>query len=207
VGSAPRRAEVLSAFRSVYPGCSSADASSGWEEVTLRMVRDYARAHDGAVLYAHTKGASHANDACAEWREFMTKRVVSGWRRCVEALERGYDAVGCHWMELPDFPTFPPHFSGNFWMASCAYLRTLPPLPESPADGAPAYRWFGQRHPRVLDLGALPTSAQNGFGVLDLEALPSSIPRSPRRRAMEAARALEDVGLGGVIQAAARLRW
>jgi hypothetical protein len=37
----------------------AAQSSRGAEEVTLAALHQYAKTHEGLVLYAHTKGASH----------------------------------------------------------------------------------------------------------------------------------------------------
>jgi len=133
-----------------------AEADEGFEQVTLNAVREYALAHDGAVLYAHTKGAADASQFRAQWRRSMTRRVVGEWERNLDFLGE-VDAVGCHWLTLDAFPWAAeefreniPFFGGNFWLARCEYLRTLPhPSTRSRFD---AERWIGLGHPRVHDL-------------------------------------------------------
>jgi len=106
-----------------------AEADEGWEQVTLDEV--HADVHripgDSAVLYTHTKGASDPSALNAAWRRSMTARVVSGWRECLSLLEEGHDTAGCHWVTQRDDAT--AFYAGNFWMATAAYLRTLPPPP------------------------------------------------------------------------------
>lgn len=133
------------------------EADSGFEQVTLAKVREYAQEHDGAVLYAHTKGAMDATQFRADWRRSMTRLVVSDWRANLAHLEH-FDAVGCHWLTAEqfsswapqEFPDGTPFFGGNFWIARCDYLRTLPePSCRSRFD---AERWIGLGDPKVLDL-------------------------------------------------------
>jgi hypothetical protein len=132
------------------------EADAGFEQVTLAAVRRYAIENDGAVMYAHTKGAQDVTDFRAKWRRSMTRRVVGNWRATLAALDE-HDAVGCHWLTREGFPGFEqefpdgtPFFGGNFWMARCDYLRTLPePSTRSRFD---AERWIGLGAPRVLDL-------------------------------------------------------
>jgi hypothetical protein len=132
------------------------EADSGFEQVTLAKVREYAQTHDGAVLYAHTKGAADATEFRKAWRRSMTRRVVSEWHYNLMSLDH-YDAVGCHWLTREGYPGFEqefpdgtPFFGGNFWMARCDYLRTLPePSTRSRFD---AERWIGLGDPPVLDL-------------------------------------------------------
>jgi hypothetical protein len=129
----------------------------GFEQVTLAKVREYAQEHDGAVLYAHTKGAQDVTAFRAAWRRSMTRLVVSDWRANLAHLEH-FDAVGCHWLTAEqfsswapqEFPDGTPFFGGNFWIARCDYLRTLPePSTRSRFD---AERWIGLGDPKVLDL-------------------------------------------------------
>jgi hypothetical protein len=135
---------------------TAVEADSGFEQVTLAKVREYAQEHDGGVLYAHTKGAQDVTDFRAKWRRSMTQLVVSDWRINLAHLER-FDAVGCHWLTREGYPGFEqefpdgvPFFGGNFWIARCDYLRTLPePSTRSRFD---AERWIGLGAPRVLDL-------------------------------------------------------
>lgn len=140
-------------------------AKSGNESVTINDLRRYAHTHDGAILYAHTKGA-HENTAFrARWRRSMTARVIERWRKNVQYLvdDNGdgcVDAVGCHWLTEAEYPgmfgamTVPAEgsgfFGGNFWMARCDYLRTLPPC--KPEPRWEAEQWIGVGHPRVVDL-------------------------------------------------------
>lgn len=131
------------------------EADEGYEQLTLDAVRDYALGHDGAVLYCHTKGAADPTDFNARWRRSMTKRLVLPWRENLAALEE-YDIVGSHWLtpavtpEGGEFADGLPFFGGNFWMARCDYLRTLP---ECPLENRwQAEHWIGMGTPRVLDL-------------------------------------------------------
>lgn len=142
------------------------EADSGFEQVTLAKVREYALEHEGAVLYAHSKGSADASEFRKQWRRSMTKLVVSNWRTNLRRLDPTTprvpphdppDAIGCHWLTRERFPGFEvefpegtPFFGGNFWMARCDYLRRLPePSTRSRFD---AERWIGLGDPRVLDL-------------------------------------------------------
>jgi hypothetical protein len=135
-----------------------AEADAGFESVTVNMVREYARENDGAVLYAHSKGSSDTSPFRTRWRRSMISRVVAN-RRDNLALLATHDAVGCHWLTEAAFPgmfgpTTPANesgfFGGNFWMARCDYLRTLPVCEAEPRWKAEA--WIGLGSPRVVDL-------------------------------------------------------
>jgi hypothetical protein len=120
------------------------------EQGTMELVRIWALTHpETAVLYA-----SQPTDFNDRWRRSMAHHVVEGWENCRSILEEGYDAVGCHWLHPDVFgestmgPT--PFFGGNYWLATCAYLNTLPPVPGEDRWGSE--RWIGLGNPRVHDL-------------------------------------------------------
>ena len=136
-------------------------ADTGHESITINRVRQYAQDHNAVVLYAHAKGAAENTDFRARWRRSMTTRVVGRWREHMALLESGdVDAVGCHWLTEAAYPgmfgpqTIPAEgsgfFGGNFWMATTAYLRDLPPCPAEPRWQAES--WIGRGSPRVVDL-------------------------------------------------------
>lgn len=157
-----------------------ASEREGFEAHTLNALREFAQTDDGAVIYAHTKGAATVEPFRDRWRGSMLNRVVKPWRENLAMLERGatrrspygprwydeiingpVDAVGTHWLTEEGFPgmltagmTDPApgsgFFGGNFWMARCDYLRTLPECPAEPRWQAES--WIGWGHPRVVDL-------------------------------------------------------
>jgi hypothetical protein len=129
-----------------------AEAEHGWEQLTLQVIWEDARNSGGeyAVLYMHTKGAANDLDSSASWRRSMTRALVNGWEENVGHLERGYDAVGSHWVKSPEWPEQEPFFAGNFWWARASYLRTLePPLNETRWQ---AETWLSLGKPKVHDL-------------------------------------------------------
>lgn len=139
-------------------------AQQGFEQVTLRCIRPLV-ARDGAVLYAHTK--SDPDD-----RRLHTEHVVRNWRFLLERLEEGYDVACYRWMRHgPNMwaareqkgvhtiyepkPLYraenTPHASSNFWMATCGYLRGLPPI-RMGVDRYDAEKWLGLGDPRVFSV-------------------------------------------------------
>lgn len=127
-------------------------ADGGWEQVTLAALRaDLAYVHSGPVLYAHTKGAHDPSPINVAWRHSMTRRVVAGWRECLDRLAE-VDVVGCHWLTRAAYPRLVdnPFFGGNFWWAHPDYLRHLPALDYDTRWDAE--KWVGQGRPRVHDL-------------------------------------------------------
>ncbi len=86
------------------------------------------------VLYFHSKGASRPfcgtnhGDFIKRWRDCMMHNCVSNWRQCVAALDEGFDACGCHWMQSEGLDESQNLFGGNFWWAKGSYLLTLPSI-------------------------------------------------------------------------------
>jgi hypothetical protein len=154
VGTEEQRTEALYQLMTLRPIDSIHAADTGWEQVTLRPLRRYALKHDDAILYAHTKGAHDPSTINIAWRRSMSWHLVRGWQAAAEALDHGYDAVGCHWLTHEQFghpdgvPL--PCFGGNYWMATAAYLRRLPCCPVTSRHDAEG--WVGGADPRVLDL-------------------------------------------------------
>jgi hypothetical protein len=155
VGTPERRKAARLALRRLPRATVAVEADEGWEQVTLAAVKTYAAERDGAVLYAHTKGAHDNTEFRAAWRRSMCRRVVERWRENLAALDE-YDAAGCHWLTPEQFPNSSefkdgiPFFGGNFWIARCDYLRTLPDPPTE--TRFQAERWIGMGSPRVFDL-------------------------------------------------------
>ena len=92
----------------------------GWEQETLRQLQGWARQADGICLYAHTKSAHDPSDINVDWRKSMCFYNVVRWQPAIEGLGGEFDTAGCHWLDSM--------YGGNYWWATAAYLRTLPPL-------------------------------------------------------------------------------
>jgi hypothetical protein len=94
----------------------------------------------------------HAGPRTDEYRRLLLARTVVRWRDCVRSIEDGADAVGPNWR--PDFRSVDsatpcPHFSGNYWIASCEYVRRLAPC--STEDRHRAEFWIGLGSPSARD--------------------------------------------------------
>jgi hypothetical protein len=160
IGSPRERQEALVVIGAIRVPDAVVSADEGVEQVTVEEIDRYVDTHTGAIMYAHTKGASTVSPIQDVWRRHMTRKVVAGWRTCEAAIADGYDAVGCFWLAASDWPgeEVPDsrwgwgHFSGNFWMASCEYLRALPPPSAVSRYGAEAWLGKGVAPPHVLDL-------------------------------------------------------
>lgn len=144
VGSEANREQV----KTELPGLVVAESETGWEQVTLNKAHDFAQSDDGAIFYAHTKGAFALSEFAARWRVSMIHDTVTRWRECVEALET-VEAVGAFWLKSPqaehaDHGFF---FAGNFWWAQSAYLRKLEPVRNEHRYQAEG--WIGLSAPSV----------------------------------------------------------
>jgi len=144
---APDRAQVL-------------NHKDGMSELpTIKALRDWLPSHPGwHVLYHHMKGAMYPGHGLwAHWRHCMAHHVVWNWKRCVADLERGYDAVGAHWITPEQYPALmaTPYFGGNFWFANSSFLATRPAVMDNAlkhTDRYEAEAWIGRgRRPNVMN--------------------------------------------------------
>lgn len=100
---------------------------------TIRMLEEWLPGHeDWYVLYFHSKGATHpqGDNFTTTWRNCMTRHCITNWRRCVDDLDAGFEAVGCHWMVPPATPPGQHIFAGTYFWAKASYLLTLPSIME-----------------------------------------------------------------------------
>lgn len=120
---------------------SSSPDVTAYERPGIRLAHTLARTGDSPVLYLHSKGVSHplSEPVWHEWRRLMMAELVAPWRAHVAALSR-HDAVGVNWWADPK-----GHFSGNFWLASAAWLRSLPDPDAYYRDRYSCERWIGSR--------------------------------------------------------------
>ena len=133
---------------------STGDGSQG-EKPTMKALEKWLPGHEGwAVCYHHMKGCTNGKH---EARHCMEEAVIWNWKQCLSDLERGYDAVGCHWMDWRRFPIPRGHriFGGNFWWATHKFLSQLPPLNDKVDNGKyfEGEIWLGRHpgEPRVKD--------------------------------------------------------
>lgn len=165
VGAPSRRWEAIETACNLLRPDVIIEHDTGHEAPTLNRLRQYAMLHEGAILYAHTKGAATVEPFRDRWRRSMLARVVKPWRENLRMLENpflvpGLQAIGCHWLTEAEYPgMFGPmtepaqdsgFFGGNFWMARCDYLRRLPPCEIEPRWRAES--WIGEGCPSVVDL-------------------------------------------------------
>lgn len=130
------------------PGIVVAEAETGWEQVTLEKLYEFSKLDNGAIFYAHTKGAWSRSELAKRWRVSMTHDTVTRWRECLTALE-SFDATGPYWIKSPAEEHKEHHhfFAGNFWWARSDYIRQLEPVRMDTRFRAEG--WIGLGNPRV----------------------------------------------------------
>jgi hypothetical protein len=167
IGPEERRVQAEEYISGLRPGIEFTHADSGWEDLTLNRLRDYAFTvpADTAILYGHSKGSYHTGEYQVTHRNAMDSALLSHWPELLNAmLAGGFDVADLHyqpWEPLPRLGT--PGFAGNHWWATARYIRTLDALPELDASTrGQAEAWianlFGVR-PKVLIPGQLPAGA------------------------------------------------
>lgn len=179
------KAEKLLAYGLDVDYTMCAYEREGWEQETLDRLYTFAQSYDGAVLYAHTKGAANFAPINDPWRRSMTQLCVMEWRTAVAALEcDGKSIVGCHWIKgQPDIERLseawrnrelnPPGldgvggmFGGNFWWTRLELLRQN--CQPDRVHRHAAEHWLGQlsevmpiNADTILDLNPHPIVASN----------------------------------------------
>jgi hypothetical protein len=123
-----------------------------WEGPIMNEVQEYCTENPEAVVfYFHNKGVSRYGpdwrnvtdqpwtySRVLYWRKFMEYFTIERPQLCLDMILNGNkSACGCNFER-------PPHFSGNYWVASCQYLVKLPPLnlTASRLDYEAADLWF-----------------------------------------------------------------
>jgi hypothetical protein len=147
VGTKENRATVSREL----PGVPVAEAETGWEQVTLNAVHEFAQTDPGAIFYAHTKGAWSQSKLADRWRVSMTHDTVNRWRECVQHLQ-DVDACGPYWIksQMPEHREHKHFFGGNYWWARSEYVRTLEPVKSETRFQAEG--WIGLKDPTVANM-------------------------------------------------------
>lgn len=92
---------------------------------TLTWIKNHAAKNpEDYILFFHTKGITHQNQAVTDWRRYMEYFVLDKWRDCIQKLDEGYDCCGVLWNKHTPIGEF-PHFSGAFYWATAKYINTL----------------------------------------------------------------------------------
>lgn len=104
-----------------------------YEFPTLVALHKHTKVHDGLVWYIHTKGVGHAKNGkvfagITDWRKYMEHFILEKHEACIQALIT-HDCCGVDYKQHPA-----PHFSGNFFWATCEHIRRLPDIATVRAD-------------------------------------------------------------------------
>ena len=101
-----------------------AEEESGWEQVTLDALYEWAFTVDEAyILYTHTKGAANVYPLQDIWRNEMEHLIVVKADECIEHLNNGAHVVGTHWVKGVDEQGY--YFGGNYWWTKASAIRCL----------------------------------------------------------------------------------
>ena len=123
-----------------------AESDTGWEQVTLAPLYEFALKNDGYLYYAHTKSSINHNTFGVKHRRSMTYFTAVNWKDCIDKLDEGYAMAGTHYyqiylikdaygneMDLPgeiqhtQIKKHDGYYSGNFWWITIDALKTLKP--------------------------------------------------------------------------------
>ena len=102
-----------------------------YESVAISKMWNHAQHEDAYFLYLHAKGVSalpklldtkniDEYKCYLYWRKFLEWGVLENWKKCIEAINDGYDNAGVN------FSTWPtPHYSGTMFWTKSEYLKKL----------------------------------------------------------------------------------
>jgi hypothetical protein len=115
----------VSSIKEMYPKVNviyQDPNTAKYERPTLLSLHNWCKTYPDRihVLYLHTKGITRTNPTVTDWTKFLEYFVIDQWKDCVQAL-KDHDVAGVNWQLGPQ-----PHFSGNFWWATSAYVESLP---------------------------------------------------------------------------------
>ena len=140
--------ELLAAtpkFRVVFHG----ENANLYEHPTLGRLFAAAQQAEFYAVYAHTKGVTYPGDTHAGWRHDLNRHIFAHWRANVAQLATGCDTSGGRLYRSGG--QWPRHYSGNFWWARAAYIRTLRAL--APGHRHDAEMWLLSGRARIHDIG------------------------------------------------------
>ena len=165
---------------------SGAPDGAEYEGLTLAQLHEFCLKAPGlrAVAYLHTKGIRHLGTAPPTmfkavngWRHMLEWAVIDCWRDSILQLGQA-DVSGVNYRLTPW-----PHFSGNFWWARPAYVRSLSrptssvlgsadeiDADQATRDRVSFERWIGSNDPAVHTRFGFPfqipgLSAEFGFNL------------------------------------------
>jgi hypothetical protein len=131
-----QRERINRAFRG--SGCDYSIVSSQCASEHGTLQRLCWDAHQGGAqyyAYIHLKGLTHpGHHGVDDWRELLEYFHIDCWRRMLERLAEGADAVGLNLQPKPFL-----HFAGNFFWIKASAVTRLKPI----ARGDNPEAWIG----------------------------------------------------------------
>jgi hypothetical protein len=116
-----------------------------YEKYAMLYVQELAATKtDRSILYFHTKGVSVPDSYHKKlWRKVMTQFVITNWAFNTGILtSEDYNCIGWNWRKRSKWNK-EQHFSGNFWMATPEYIRTLPDFETYYKNRVSCELWIG----------------------------------------------------------------
>lgn len=110
---------------------NSYEHSAVTENVTMKRIFDDSQKEDFNILYLHSKGVTSVSRHLKthnifayllyfNWRQYLQWAVIENWKKCVGALDKGYDIASANFMTDPV-----SHVSGGIWWSKASYIRNL----------------------------------------------------------------------------------
>lgn len=93
-------------------------------KITLQHLANMAKNVPGYYCFFHTKSLTNYDYLKDLWRRSIEWNTICNWKRNIEMLDSGYDAVGPNYRENT-FLGFHPHFAGAFWWTTDKHIKTL----------------------------------------------------------------------------------
>jgi hypothetical protein len=127
------------------------DKSENYERPTLLHMRTHAH-KDGECnyWYVHTKGLrwfeTAKKDNVIDWIKLLLYWNIVKWNTAVLHLNEN-DIYGCNYTSIPQ-----PHYSGNFWWATSAYIRTLPSVIDVKYNDPEFWLFSGETKPKYKNI-------------------------------------------------------
>ena len=118
---------------------------------TINKINEFSKENPNCyILYLHTKGVGYSDDNINinDWIDLMLYFLVDKHILCNQLLSRGFDTIGCNYLQLYK-QEIPPHYSGNFWWANTNYLATLEKLDDASFSKNDAEFWLCKNNPAI----------------------------------------------------------
>lgn len=134
VGSPEDESRILKIAKkeNILIECNRFDDPEIFEHEAMKLAFEVSKKNPGDyLLYFHAKGTSSDDQLGNTWRHYMNNRLLGEIESILEKLyNSAYDATGLLFTKVRwdrDLKrTNMSFFAGNFWIASCGYVASLP---------------------------------------------------------------------------------